>query len=129
MLDEHDKRAEFWSGFENETGVLCKPFDITFVAGVDKDRSVLNSAAPIGVVDEIPLLEGLVALRIEVEVVEDLSEEGGAVVAEGIDWGSLRAEEEGREDRGSFGEGRREMEEKEEEKRQGSGWRRHCCRE
>lgn len=117
MLDEHDKRAEFWSGFENETGVLCEPFDVTFVAGVDKDRSVLSSASPIGVVDEIPLLEGLVALRIEVEVVEDLSEEGGAVVAEGIDWGILRAEEEGRrEERGSFGKGRREMEEKEEEK-------------
>lgn len=101
---------------EKKTGVLCKPFDITFVAGVNEDGRIMGSAAPIGIVDEISLLKVLVALGIEVEVVEDLSEEAGLVGEEGIDWGSLRAKEKGRmEGKGDFGEGRSEMEGKEEE--------------
>lgn len=52
----------------------------------------------------------MVALGIEVEVVEGLSEEFGVVMGEGIDLGSLRAEKEGRrEGKGKFGEGRSEM--------------------
>lgn len=132
-LDENHQRAEKRSGFDQKSSVLCEPFDVAFVAGVDEDRRILGAAAPIGVVDEIPLLEGLVALGIEVEVVEDLSEELGAVAVEGIGGGILRAEEEGRREgnRGNEGEGRSEMEGKEEEKGKESGWRgrRHCCRE
>lgn len=64
----------------------------------------------------------MVALGIEVEVVEGLSEEFGVVMGEGIDLGSLRAEKEGRrEGKGKFGEGRSEMEGKEEEKGKGNG--------
>lgn len=73
----------------------------------------------------------MVALGIEVEVVEDLSEEVGVVMGEGIDWGILRAEKEGRrEGKGKFGERRSEMEGKEEEKGKGNGngWSGHCCR-
>lgn len=51
MLDENDERTEMWSGLEKKTGVVSKPFDITFVAGVNEDGSILGGAAPKGVVN------------------------------------------------------------------------------
>lgn len=77
------------------------------------------------------MLKGLITLGIEVEMVEDLSEEFGAVEREGIDLGIfLRAKAEGRRERNeSFGEGGSEMEGNEEENGEESGGRRHCCRE
>lgn len=50
-LDENDERTEMWSGLEKKTGVVSKPFDITFVAGVNEDGSILGGAAPKGVVN------------------------------------------------------------------------------
>lgn len=60
--------------FEHKTGVLREPFDVSFIAGVNKDRSIRGCAAPEGVVYEISLLECLVALGVEVEMVKRLSE-------------------------------------------------------
>lgn len=61
--------------FEHETGVLREPFDVSFIAGVNEDRRLVRRPAPEGVVYEIPLLERLVALGVEIEMVKSLSEE------------------------------------------------------
>lgn len=74
-LNEDEESFETGGGFEHEAGVLSEPFDVAFVAGVDEDGGVIPCSAPVSAVDQIPLLEGVVALRIVVEVVEDLSEE------------------------------------------------------
>ena len=64
---------------EHETGVLSEPLDFTFVASVDEDRSIVFGAVPEGVVDQISLLKGVVALRMIIEVIKNLSEELGSV--------------------------------------------------
>lgn len=58
---------------------MGEPLDVAFIAGVDENGGVEAVAAPMGAVDEVPLLESVVALRIEGEVVECLSEEASLV--------------------------------------------------
>ena len=61
-------------GFEHKARVLSEPFYISFISHVDEDWSIFMSPTPERVIDEIPLLKGLVALGIEIEVVKYLGE-------------------------------------------------------
>lgn len=74
-LDEDQESFEKGGGFEHEAGVLSEPFDVAFVARVDEDGGVTGGAAPVCLVDEVALLEGVVARWIVVEVIKDLCEE------------------------------------------------------
>lgn len=60
--------------FEHKAGVLCEPFDFSFITGVDKDWSFVLGATPKGVIYKIPLLKSVVTLWIEIEMVKCLSE-------------------------------------------------------
>lgn len=73
-LDENKKGFEMGCFFKHKACVLSKPFNISFISRVDKDWSIAMSTSPERVIDEIPLLKGLVALGIEIEVVKDLGE-------------------------------------------------------
>lgn len=72
------------SDFEHEASVLSEPLDVAFVAGVDEDWGIVASggggggggaASPVFVIDQVALLECVVALWIVVEVIESLCEE------------------------------------------------------
>ena len=73
-LKENKKGFETWRDFVHEPGVLREPLDVSLVAGVDEDRGIRLGAAPKGVVYQVPLLERVVALGVEIEMVECLSE-------------------------------------------------------
>lgn len=59
--------------------VLCKPFYISFIPCVDKDWRIVLGPSPICIIDQIPLLESMVALGIVVEMVKYLGEVFGSV--------------------------------------------------
>lgn len=48
--------------FEHESGVLGEPFDDAFVSGVNEDRRLFGGAAPESFIDQVSLLEFLVAI-------------------------------------------------------------------
>lgn len=73
-LYENKKGFKIGCRFEHETCVLSEPFYISFISRVDENWSILVSTTPEGVVDQIPLLKGMIALRIEIEVVKYLRE-------------------------------------------------------
>lgn len=94
-------------GLEHEACVLSEPFDVAFVPGVDEDRGVVPWPSPMLPVDQVLLLEGLVALGVEVEVVEDLGEVLGLVATVPVPGTEdlLRADDGGRETRDVLGGG------------------------
>lgn len=73
-LYENKEGFEIGGRFEQETRVLSEPFYVSFISSVDENWSILMSTTPVGVIDQIPLLKGMVALGIEIEVVKYLSE-------------------------------------------------------
>lgn len=75
MFGEDNHGAETRSDFPNETRILCEPFDIAFIAAVEKDRG--RPIGPMDGVDEISLLEG--GFVGEAEVVQLLREVPGLV--------------------------------------------------
>lgn len=62
-----------------KTYVLCKPFYVSFIPCVDKDWSIFLGSSPECVIDQIPLLESLVAFGVEIEMVKYLGEVFGSV--------------------------------------------------
>lgn len=61
------------SNFKHESSVLSKPFNVSFITGIDKDRSIILGTTPVFVIQQIPLLKSLVTLWIIIEVVKNLS--------------------------------------------------------
>ena len=74
-LDENQKGLKRRSIFEHKARVLCEPFYVPFIASVDKDWSIVLGTTPKSIVDEIPLLKSVIALGIEIEVIQYLGEE------------------------------------------------------
>lgn len=62
------------SNFKHETSVLSKPFNVSFITSVYKDRSIILGTTPMFVIKQIPLLKGLITIWIIIEVVKNLSE-------------------------------------------------------
>lgn len=59
---------------KHKTCILSKPLDISFISSVDEDGSILFSTTPKCVIGQIPLLKGLIAVGMEIEVIKDLGE-------------------------------------------------------
>jgi len=74
-LDKNQKGMKRRSIFEHKACVLSEPFYVPFISRVDKDWSIVFGTTPEGVIDEIPLLKNVIALGIEIEVIEYLGEE------------------------------------------------------
>lgn len=70
MLNEDKQCMKPGCDIEHESSVLCEPFDVAFVPGVDKDRGgMVGALVPVGGVHEVLLVEDLVCLWLEGEVV------------------------------------------------------------
>lgn len=78
-LDENNKGFETGCRFVQKSSVLSEPLDVSFIAGVYKDWSVLLCAAPVCVVYQIPLLKCMVAFRVEIEMIQYLGKVFGFV--------------------------------------------------
>lgn len=78
-LNEDQEGFETWRCFEHEAGVVGEPLDVSFISCVDEDGGFVLGTTPMDIVDEVSLLEGVVAPGIVIEVIQNLSEELGSV--------------------------------------------------
>lgn len=73
-LYENKKGFELRGNIIHEASVLSEPLNITFISHVYENWSIDFITTPKSVIDQIPLLECLVTLRIVIEVIEILRE-------------------------------------------------------